>query len=109
MDVKEINGKKIRVDNRVYTVKLKKKIKGGHYLGRTQHDKLRITICIKQEKKDIIDTLLHEILHCIWYTQGIINVVDSENIEEFIVNSTTVNLITIFQDHPWLLDLLKEA
>lgn len=109
MELKELDDKKIKIANKIYKIKLKKKIKNGHYLGHTHHHKLKISICTNQSKEDIIDTFLHEVLHCIWYTQGIINVTDSSNLEEFIVNSTSVNLMSIFQDNPWILDLLKEA
>lgn len=111
MDLNFLNGKKIRIANKTYKIKLKKKITKERHLGLTQHGENIIYLDIGQDKKSLIDTLIHEILHGIWYTQGIGNIGtgDLGTNEEYLVNSITVNLITVFQDNHWLLDLLKEA
>lgn len=109
LDKASLDGSEVKVGSATYVIRVKKKVRKGALLGQTLHHKETIELSYKQSDKCFLNTLLHEVLHCVWYAQGIDSVKDSVNFEEFVVNSITGALILVFQDNPWMLDLLKEA
>ena len=52
------------------------------------------------------NTLLHEIIHGIFYQFGLCEDVGDK--EEKIVNTTANGLSTVFVDNPWLIDYIKK-
>ena len=52
------------------------------------------------------NTLLHEILHAIFYQYGLCEDVGDK--EEKIVNTTANGLSSVFVDNPWLIDYIKK-
>jgi hypothetical protein len=109
MDVSKLDNQKVKVAYKTYTIKLKDSIKQGQLLGEADHHKEIIKISRRQSPVAIVDTLVHEILHCIWYTNGIGYTLDGEEAEEFIVNSYATSIVTIFIDNPWIIKLIDEV
>lgn len=109
MDLKDLDGRRVKVANKFYTIKLKKSIRQDRLLGESNHDREVIKICTKQASGAFVDTLIHEILHCIWHTNGLGYTLDAEEVEEFIVHSYATSLMTVFIDNPWLIKLIDET
>ena len=109
MDLKKLNNKKLRVLNRTYTLKVKKSIQGGRFLGMTNHNDNEILISRKQDIDSFADTLLHEILHCIWYTTGIAYALDAKEAEEFSVNLLASSIMAVLTDNPWVLEVINHS
>ena len=110
MDLKQFHNKQIRILNKKYTLKLKKRIKtDDSLLGQTVHHKNVIELSTEQDLTSFTDTLLHEILHAIWYTSGIEYGMGGEQTEEFVVNSFSSALINVFIDNKWLLELFHDV
>lgn len=53
----------------------------------------------------LIDTLMHEIMHGIYWAYGI----GDDDKEERIVAAFASALVALYRDNPWLLDLVKTA
>jgi Zn-dependent peptidase ImmA (M78 family) len=49
------------------------------------------------------DTLLHEILHAIWWT----GYLEDDDKEERVVSVTATGLMQVLRDNPWLVEELK--
>ena len=108
MKLKDLDGKKLKVSNRFYVIKVKKSIQNGELLGRSEHGNEVIKICSDQSEDSLADTLLHEILHCIWYTSAIGYALDGEQTEEFVVSVLSSALMAVFYDNPWLYPYLNK-
>ena len=79
----------------------------GHYLSR----ECKIDIQKELEGDQLINTVLHEIIHCIIYNSSLNQdggpLTDDKN-EEQVTNSITNWLLNVFWENPWLVDLLKK-
>jgi hypothetical protein len=109
VDVKNIHGRTVKVGSRKYFIHVKKSIKKGTLLGQAKHYDEVIEIVSTQSDTSFVDTLLHEILHCIWYDNGIGYALDCEQVEEFVVNSFSSGLISVFMDNPWLIKFINDT
>lgn len=103
---KNLHGKKIKICNRVYTLRIEDEIEEGTLVGICRPDRQTITIVSFLTKEGFKDTLLHEILHAIWYGQGVDSGVKSEDIEEYVVGVFAANLMQVFQDNKWIREVL---
>jgi len=70
-------------------------------------------IDIQKELKgdQLINTILHEIIHCIIYNSSLNQdggPLTDDKSEEQVTNSITNWLLNVFWDNPWLVDLLKK-
>lgn len=106
MDLSNLDGRKVKVANKTYKIRLKSSIRKGTLLGESDHYKEVIKLSTRQSPGALADTLVHEILHCIWNTNGIGYVLDAEEIEEFVVHSYATSLMAVFVDNPWLTKFL---
>lgn len=101
-----IDNKSVKVGNRTYVIEVKDEIREGELHGLCQHSKQVIQISIDQSIESLKDTLLHEILHVVWYVQSIDFVLKTEQLEEFIVGTMASTLMQVFQDNEWLEEVL---
>jgi hypothetical protein len=108
MDLSQIDGRIVKVGSKKYTIRIKKSIKKGALLGQSKHYEEVIEISLSQSENSFADTLMHEILHCIWYDNGIGYAIGSEQIEEFIVSSYAGSLMAVFMDNPWILKFISD-
>jgi|GEM_PF-1242322 hypothetical protein len=79
----------------------------GQYISR----ECKIEIQKELEGDQLINTVLHEIIHCIIYNSSLNQdggpLTDDKH-EEQVTNSITNWLLNVFWDNPWLIDLLKK-
>jgi len=79
----------------------------GQYLSR----ECKIEIQKELEGDQLINTVLHEIIHCIIYNSSLNQdggPLTDDKSEEQVTNSITNWLLNVFWDNPWLVDLLKK-
>ena len=79
----------------------------GQYLSR----ECKIDIQKELEGDQLINTVLHEIIHCIIYNSSLNQdggPLTDEKSEEQVTNSITNWLLNVFRENPWLVDLLKK-
>lgn len=110
MKLKDVDGKKIKIACDVYTFSIKKNISkdGVDYYGHTDNENRLIEIAYGSGEKQAFLTIFHEILHALWYVQGLSYALDADEAEEFLVNSITNNLGGIIQDNPWVAKIFQE-
>jgi len=79
----------------------------GQYLSR----ECKIEIQKELEGDQLINTVLHEIIHCIIYNSSLNQdggPLTDDKSEEQVTNSITNWLLNVFWENPWLVDLLKK-
>ena len=79
----------------------------GQYISR----ECRIDIQKELEGDQLINTVLHEIIHCIIYNSSLNQdggPLTDDKSEEQVTNSITNWLLNVFWENPWLIDLLKK-
>ena len=79
----------------------------GQYLSR----ECKIEIQKELDGDQLINTVLHEIIHCIIYNSSLNQdggPLTDDKSEEQVTNSITNWLLNVFWDNPWLVDLLKK-
>ena len=98
---------KIRIGFRDYKVSCVKPsvMDDQPYLGRVFHLKGEIYIGEHDNQYEFVDSLLHEILHAVFKTQGI---EDGDN-EERTVGMVASGLTGVFRDNPKLLQFFQDA
>lgn len=52
--------------------------------------------------------LIHEILHAIYYTYGMRNIIENKDREEYIINTMANGLTQVLKDNPAFLEWVKE-
>lgn len=75
-------------------------------LGNTNHHSLEIIIDDAPAEQVIRDTLLHEVLHCLWEDAGIR---EMELTEEELVGSLTPRLMSVLRVNPGLREYLEAS
>ena len=79
----------------------------GQYISR----ECKIEIQKELEGDQLINTVLHEIIHCIIYNSSLNQdggPLTDDKSEEQVTNSITNWLLNVFWDNPWLVELLKK-
>ena len=79
----------------------------GQYLSR----ECKIEIQKELDGDQLINTVLHEIIHCIIYNSSLNQdggPLTDDKSEEQVTNSITNWLLNVFWDNPWLIELLKK-
>ena len=79
----------------------------GQYLSR----ECKIEIQKELDGDQLINTVLHEIIHCIIYNSSLNQdggPLTDDKSEEQVTNSITNWLLNVFWENPWLVDLLKK-
>lgn len=72
-------------------------------VGHSQHHTLQITVDNDVAEQVIRDTLLHEVLHCIWNDAGMVAL---EMTEEGIISCLTPRLVSVLRVNPELVAYL---
>ena len=79
----------------------------GQYISR----ECKIEIQKELEGDQLINTVLHEIIHCIIYNSSLNQdggPLTEDKSEEQVTNSITNWLLNVFWDNPWLIEFLKK-
>ena len=79
----------------------------GQYISR----ECKIEIQKELEGDQLINTVLHEIIHCIIYNSSLNQdggPLTDDKSEEQVTNSITNWLLNVFWDNPWLIEFLKK-
>lgn len=105
--------KNLKIGYREYTISFVKRFTDGDHVGECEnpgshtHAKGKIRIKKGQDSVEKANTILHEVMHAIAYTQGM-NL--SDNTEERVVTAFTNGLIGFIRDNPkFVIKLLRLA
>jgi Zn-dependent peptidase ImmA (M78 family) len=112
----DIDGKKLRVGFQDLTIELKDADFRtdnltdcyGHYLQREN----KIQINTNLEQHDLLNTVIHEILHACCYVGGLTtksNPLSDEDKEEVVTNTLANQIHIVLRDNPWLLKFIQES
>ena len=112
----DIDGKKLRVGFQDLTIELKDADFRtdnltdcyGHYQQR--ENKLEINTNLEQH--DLLNTVIHEILHACCYVGGLTtksNPLSDEDKEEVVTNTLANQIHIVLRDNPWLLKFIQES
>ena len=112
----DIDGKKLRVGFQDLTIELKDADFRtdnltdcyGHYLQREN----KIQINTNLEQHDLLNTVIHEILHACCYVGGLTtksNPLSDEDREEVVTNTLANQIHIVLRDNPWLLKFIQES
>ena len=72
-------------------------------LGKYNTETAEIHIKINHSNREVLNTLLHEMMHAVWHTYGIRAVITDDDKHEYICNTTANALTQIFLDNKELL------
>jgi hypothetical protein len=101
MSYKKLRPKVVRVMGRDYHMKYVKTSAIAHEnLGQCDHKKMTIAITEDQVPVEELDTIIHEILHAIWYQMSI---GEGPMEEEPIVRRSANGILQVILDNPGLL------
>ena len=112
----DIDGKKLRVGFQDLTIELKDSDFRtdnltdcyGHYLQREN----KIQINTNLEQHDLLNTVIHEVLHACCYVGGLTtksNPLSDEDKEEVVTNTLANQIHIVLRDNPWLLKFIQES
>ena len=112
----DIDGKKLRVGFQDLTIEIKDADFRtdnltdcyGHYLQREN----KIQINTNLEQHDLLNTIIHEILHACCYVGGLTtksNPLSDEDKEEVVTNTLANQIHIVLRDNPWLLKFIQES
>lgn len=77
-------------------------------LGLTNHSTLQVAIRESQEPLDEADTLVHELMHILWYQMGLVADLN-EDLEERVIRAMATAITYAIRENPQLLNYLKVA
>lgn len=83
----------------------------GDKMGSHNGDASRVYIADNLSGHQLANTLLHEVMHAIWYTQGLCHDCLASNpagLQEHVVNNMTNGLIQVIRDNPDLVKFLQK-
>ena len=86
-------------------------IKESDCFGQYLSSECKIEIQKELSGDQLINTILHEIIHCIIYNSSLNQdggPLTDDKSEEQVTNSITNWLLNVFWDNPWLIELLKK-
>ena len=112
----DIDGKKLRVGVQDLTIEIKDADFRtdnltdcyGHYLQREN----KIQINTNLEQHDLLNTVIHEVLHACCYVGGLTtksNPLSDEDKEEVVTNTLANQIHIVLRDNPWLLKFIQES
>ena len=112
----DIDGKKLRIGFQDLTIEIKDADFRtdnltdcyGHYLQREN----KIQINTNLEQHDLLNTVIHEILHACCYVGGLTtksNPLSDEDKEEIVTNTLANQIHIVLRDNPWLLKFIQES
>ena len=112
----DIDGKKLRVGFQDLTIEIKDADFRTdnltdcywHYLQREN----KIQINTNLEQHDLLNTVIHEVLHACCYVGGLTtksNPLSDEDKEEVVTNTLANQIHIVLRDNPWLLKFIQES
>ena len=112
----DVDGKKLRVGFQDLTIEIKDADFRtdnltdcyGHYLQREN----KIQINTNLEQHDLLNTVIHEVLHACCYVGGLTtksNPLSDEDKEEVVTNTLANQIHIVLRDNPWLLKFIQES
>ena len=112
----DIDGKKLRVGFQDLTIEIRDADFRtdnltdcyGHYLQREN----KIQINTNLEQHDLLNTVIHEVLHACCYVGGLTtksNPLSDEDKEEVVTNTLANQIHIVLRDNPWLLKFIQES
>ena len=112
----DIDGKKLRVGFQDLIIELKDADFRtdnltdcyGHYLQREN----KIQINTNLEQHDLLNTVIHEVLHACCYVGGLTtksNPLSDEDKEEVVTNTLANQIHIVLRDNPWRLKFIQES
>ena len=112
----DIDGKKLRVGFQDLTIEIRDADFRtdnltdcyGHYLQREN----KIQINTNLEQHDLLNTVIHEVLHACCYVGGLTtksNPLSDEDREEVVTNTLANQIHIVLRDNPWLLKFIQES
>ena len=112
----DIDGKKLRVGFQDLTIEIRDADFRtdnltdcyGHYLQREN----KIQINTNLEQHDLLNTVIHEILHACCYVGGLTtksNPLSDEDKEEVVTNTLANQIHIVLRDNPWLIKFIQES
>ena len=112
----DIDGKKLRVGFQDLTIEIRDADFRTdnltdcywHYLQREN----KIQINTNLEQHDLLNTVIHEILHACCYVGGLTtksNPLSDEDKEEVVTNTLANQIHIVLRDNPWLLKFIQES
>ena len=112
----DIDGKKLRVGFQDLTIEIKDADFRtdnltdcyGHYLQREN----KIQINTNLEQHDLLNTVIHEVLHACSYVGGLTtksNPLSDEDKEEVVTNTLANQIHIVLRDNPWLIKFIQES
>jgi hypothetical protein len=104
MKYKHLRPKALTFMGRTYLVEFKEDL--GDDLGSAHHEDFLIKVKEGQIPLEEADTLVHELLHVLWYHMGLCADLSPE-LEERVVRAMGTALTTAFQDNPTLMRYLN--
>ena len=112
----DVHNKKLRVGFQDLTIKVEnpdfKKDNLTDCYGQYLQRENSIQINAGLETHDLLNTVIHEILHACCYVSGLTqkeSPLDSEEKEETVVNNLANTFHIVLRDNPWLLKFIQEA
>lgn len=112
----DIDGKKLRIGFQDLTIEIRDADFRtdnltdcyGHYLQREN----KIQINTNLEQHDLLNTVIHEVLHACCYVGGLTtksNPLSDEDKEEVVTNTLANQIHIVLRDNPWLLKFIQES
>lgn len=107
MKYKHLRPFKLRFMGRTYEVEYKSELPDNNY-GTTYHQHHRVEILDNQPPLEEADTLVHELMHILWYHMGLCADLE-DDLEERVVRSMATALTNAMAENPMLLEYLKAS
>ena len=102
----DLTNKKLRVAAFTYRIVLIDDLRAGSMARWGEHASMTGEISYQQSwpcAAKFIDTLIHEVGHAIWWAYGL----EEKDTQERIVATQATAWVQVFQDNPWLLNIIK--
>jgi hypothetical protein len=105
----KLRPKQVRVNGKIYKICFNEKNPLVEYDNHGHCDSAKLVIHVEGEQVPMeeLDTLIHEILHAVWYQMTLTDIDDA--LEERIVRALGTGITGLLADNPKLLDYFKAA
>ena len=103
MTRKDIDGKKLTIGRREYTINIKESLQDNDW-GQARHANSEILVRGDLDESSFMETIWHEIVHCMLDATGRIEEKKNEGLCDILGKM----IWWLFQDNPWLVELAKK-
>lgn len=81
----------------------------GEIMGKYTTETGEIIVNSSHSKREMVNTLIHEVLHAIWHNYGISGIITDHDRQEYVCNTTANALTQVFLDNRELLSWVEEG